>query len=92
MYLNDFEKRIHSNELNHDPCRSALYINIYKAGLRMEELHPLLERTMQRYSIPLETFRTLYEKTREKKFGHLAGGIDRQGRDFVTMYYGVKFI
>jgi hypothetical protein len=43
------------------------------------------------YSIPPEQFSALYEGVRDKTFGHIAGGIDREGRDFVTVYYGVEY-
>ncbi len=40
------------------------------------------------YSIPEEQFHKLYEPAKSHILEHLAGGIDRQGRDFFTIYYG----
>ena len=27
-----------------------------------------------------------------ERFGHLAGGVDREDNDFMTVYYGVKHV
>jgi hypothetical protein len=45
----------------------------------------------QHYAIPSEEFHPLYEGVKNKTFGHIAGGIDREGRDFLTVYYGVEY-
>ena len=42
------------------------------------------------YSIPSEAFHTLYNPVKTEIFGHLAGGIDRDGKDFLAVYYGVE--
>ena len=72
--------------------RKSFDINIYKAKFQLEELYPFLLKTMQHYSIPFERFRPMYERIKTKRFGHLAGGVDREGRDFLTVYFGVKHI
>lgn len=72
--------------------RKSFDINIYKAKFQLEELYPFLLKTMQHYSIPFEKFRPMYERIKMKRFGHLAGGVDREGRDFLTVYFGVKYI
>ena len=72
--------------------RKSFDINIYKAKFQLEELYPFLLKTMQYYSIPFERFRPMYERIKTKRFGHLAGGVDREGRDFLTVYFGVKYI
>ena len=41
-------------------------------------------------SLPVEKFHALYEAVKAKKFGHLTGGIDREGRDFLTVYFTEK--
>jgi hypothetical protein len=40
------------------------------------------------YSIPDEEFQVFYEPMKDMIFGHLAGGIDRKGKDFLTVYFG----
>lgn len=70
--------------------RRSFDINIYKAGLQLKQLYPLLARTFRHYSIPAETFHALYNPIRTKVFGHLSGGISRGGKDFLTVYYGLE--
>ena len=75
-----------------DNPRKSFDINIYKAQLRVRDLYPLLLKTMKHYAIPLEKFQPFYETIKTNRFGHLAGGIDREDRDFLTMYHGVKYL
>jgi len=70
--------------------RRSFDINMYKAGLLLEELLPFLLNMWQHYSIPAEKFHVLYDQVKTRIFGHLSGGIDREGRDFLTVYYGVE--
>jgi hypothetical protein len=42
------------------------------------------------FSIPSEEIHTLYDPVKTEIFEHLAGGIDRDGKDFLTVYYGVE--
>jgi hypothetical protein len=71
--------------------RKSFDINMYRARLPLSELQPWLEQMCRHYAIPSEEFQSLYEGVRDKTFGHIAGGIDREGRDFVTVYYGVEY-
>ncbi len=68
--------------------RSSFDINMYGANFRLEELYPSFLRMCRYYSIPDEQFQTLYEPVRTRTFGHIAGGMDRKGRDFLTVYFG----
>ncbi len=70
--------------------RSSFDINTYLANLQMAEIYPLLVKTARHYSIDLEQFEELYEAVKTKKFGHLSGGTDREGRDFLTVYFTEK--
>jgi hypothetical protein len=70
--------------------RRSFDINVYRARLRMEELAPALSQVCRRYGVE-RTFAGLYHRMRGNIFGHIAGGIDRQGEDFVTAYYGLEY-
>jgi len=74
------------NEENN--TRSSFDLNVYSSNLRMKEVHPLLVEMCRHYSIPDEAFHALYEPVKDMIFGHLAGGIDRKGKDFLTVYFG----
>jgi hypothetical protein len=70
--------------------RRSFDINIYRAKLRLEQFHPLFMRICRHFSISPERFHALYDPVRSKRLGHLSGGIDREGKDFLTVYYGVE--
>jgi len=52
----------------------------------------LLSKAARHYALPSERFQALYERIKTQTFGHLAGGVDRESRDFMTVYYGAKHI
>ncbi len=70
--------------------RNSFDINMYWANLQMAEIYPLLLNIARHYSIDLEQFEELYEGVKTQKFGHLSGGTDREGRDFLTVYFSEK--
>jgi hypothetical protein len=70
--------------------RKSFDINMYLADLRMAEIYPLFLKMARHYSIDLDSFDELYEGVKDQKFGHLSGGIDREGRDFLTVYFSQK--
>lgn len=68
--------------------RSSFDINVYGANLELQKVYPFLLDMCRHYSIPEKQFLNLYEPAKTQILGHLAGGIDREGRDFLTIYYG----
>ncbi|MCK9230539.1 MAG: DUF3467 domain-containing protein [Syntrophales bacterium] len=69
--------------------RSSYDINMYLANLTLEELYPLLRDACRSWKIPPESFHRLYDPMKQRIFGHVSGGLDREGREFLTFYYGV---
>ena len=67
--------------------RRSYDINLYKAGLRVGDLGPFLFRLRSHYLIPEEPFRSLCDQIHGRPLGHLAGGVDREGKSFATIYY-----
>ena len=70
--------------------RRSFDINVYSADLQMKELYPLLLKVCRHYTISTQKFNNLYALVESKKFGHLSGGIDREGKDFLTIYFGLE--
>ncbi len=70
--------------------RKSFDLNLYKSGLRLEELYPYLLQAQRNYAISSDRFDSFYQKIKTERFGHLAGGIDRDDKNFMTVYYGVK--
>ena len=73
-----------------DNPRRSFDLNVYRAGLQVGELYPLLAKMWQQHSIPAAEWQALYGRAASKSLGHVAGGLDRSGRDFLTVYYGVE--
>ncbi len=67
--------------------RRSFDINLYGAGLRMRDLYGHLSKIRLHYCIADDQFRRLYALVGDKLFGHLSGGTNREGKDFLTFYY-----
>jgi len=68
--------------------RSSFDLNLYNARLRLEEVYPWLLELCRHYAISPETFHAAYAPVRALPFGHLTGGVDRHGQDFLSVYFG----
>lgn len=68
--------------------RNSFDINFYAAGLRLNDIRPYIEMKSRAFSISDEQIARLYRLDGHKPFGHLSGGISRDGADFLTVYYG----
>ena len=78
VYLEVFEE---------NSLRRSFDINVYRAGLRLRDIYSSLLACTQNFSIPDQQFGRLYPLVADKYFGHLSGGVNREGRDFLTFYY-----
>ena len=70
--------------------RRSFDINAYSANLQLKELFPLMIKIWEYFSIPAQEFSELYRQVETKIFGHFSGGMDREGNDFLTVYFGLK--
>lgn len=70
--------------------RRSFDINVYKADLQIRELYPMLSKLGQHHAISHAEFHDLYARIKTKRFGHLSGGVSREGKDFFTVYYGLE--
>ncbi len=73
-----------------DSERRSFDINVYSANLQMKELYPQLLKVCRHYKISTQKFKNLYGLVESKRFGHISGGIDREGKDFLTIYFGLE--
>lgn len=69
--------------------RASFDLNLHAAGIRIEEVRDVLVQAGARYGIPRERVDALYEGIKHRTLGHLSWGINREGRDFLTVYYAV---
>jgi hypothetical protein len=70
--------------------RRSFDINLYDSQLRVREMEPVLSRMCRHFRIGERDFRSWYEPNQEACFGHVAGGVHRQGDDFFNIYYGMQ--
>ncbi|HJV59743.1 MAG TPA: hypothetical protein VJ743_02300, partial [Albitalea sp.] len=70
--------------------RRSFDINLYKAGMRLGELRDWLREAQRHYAIDARSFDAFCESVSDKVLGHLSGGLDRHGRDFMTVYYEIE--
>ena len=70
--------------------RKSFDLNLYKAGLRVADLYPILSALCERYSIPRARVERLNAEVGSRTFGHLSGGTGRDGQDFLTIYYEIE--
>ncbi|MBE7182859.1 MAG: hypothetical protein INR68_00460 [Methylobacterium mesophilicum] len=70
--------------------RRSFDLNIYPADLRVAALEEPLRRLLARYRLDPATVDPLLAEIGRSALGHLSGGVDRHGRDFATVYYGIE--
>lgn len=96
--LNNTVKIISNNKIIYEEVteennpRKSFDMNLYAAGLRIRDIYSYLTDIAGHYAIPADKFMPFCDGIMDKQFGHLSGGIDRAGRDFLTVYYGVEGI
>lgn len=86
------ERDIHYLEIEEEGnARRSYSINFYDADLLLRDLYPMLSRMRRQYDVPPGRFQVLYDQIKTRRFGHLAGGVHRNGKDFFNVYYGPQF-
>jgi len=70
--------------------RRSFDLNLYKARLTLGELRPVLAALAPRYGIPGGALDGLMASAGNRPFGHLSGGVGRDGKDFLTVYYELE--
>lgn len=85
-------KIIYEEVTEENNSRKSFDMNLYAANLCIRDIYPLLMEIGRHYSLPAERFVPLCDRISDKRFGHLSGGVDREGKDFLTVYYGVEGI
>jgi hypothetical protein len=67
--------------------RKSFDVKLYKANLSVADIQGFLSDLAGYFCIPAETFSSLLQQISSRPLGHLSGGRDKDGRDFVTAYY-----
>ncbi|QSA98192.1 hypothetical protein [Methylococcus sp. EFPC2] len=79
---------IYAEVLEDGNPRHSYDINLYRANMRVSELRDILMEMAEYFRIPLDDADAAFAWAQDQIVGHLSGGTDRQGRDFLTVYFG----
>ena len=69
--------------------RRSFDINVYDAALDFAAIGPMMSDIWRHFRIPEERWRRILAAARAKPLGHLSGGIGRDGKEFLSLYFGV---
>jgi hypothetical protein len=70
--------------------RKSFDVNFYRAGFAVNSIAPSLERLAAHFRLNMNAVEAAFAGVLARQLGHIAGGIDRHGRDFLTIYFGVE--
>jgi hypothetical protein len=70
--------------------RQSFDLNLYASGLQVKDAQPLLYAMRDHFGLRPGLFQAVYDQVRHHTFGHLAGGLHRDGSEFLSVYYGVQ--
>ncbi|MBP7230549.1 MAG: hypothetical protein KBA28_01355 [Syntrophaceae bacterium] len=73
-----------------DGPRRSFDINVYDAGIRMQHIGKPVRMIFQHFSIPESVYGNIYNPRNEYLLGHISGGVDRDGKAFVSIYGGLE--
>ena len=84
------DKLLYLEVEDQDRSRKSFDIRLYDANLSMRKLMPILLRVADRFSLESEPIEQLLSREKDKTFGHLSSGYDKNGEEFMTFYYGAQ--
>ncbi len=66
--------------------RKSFDINLYKTGILLEDTRKNMHLLQGHFDVPEEAFGAFLHQHRDCALGHLSGGTDRQGNEFLSIY------
>ena len=73
-----------------DNPRRSCDLNVYDAGVRMQDISDLIDAALNDFAVPPAQARDDIRSRRRSALGHLSAGVGRDGQEFVTLYFGVE--
>jgi hypothetical protein len=70
--------------------RASLDVNLYDAGLSLADVADVVARTGEAFAVAPSRVEASFGAARASALGHVAAGVDRAAREFVTFYFGVE--
>jgi len=72
-----------------DNRRLSFDLNVYQSALRLRDIDSTLGDLQQYFQVCPEEFLTLKQRVGSKLLGHISGGTNREGEEFLTLYYEI---
>jgi hypothetical protein len=73
-----------------DNDRHSFDLNLYASGMCLGDLQGELAALRDHFQLRPGYFQALFDQIKSRRIGHIAGGIHRDGSEFITIYYGVE--
>jgi hypothetical protein len=73
-----------------DNPRRSYDLNVYRADMKLADIADLVKDVASDLGVPQRLAGAVLERCGALDLGHLSGGRGRDGREFVTVYYGVE--
>jgi hypothetical protein len=70
--------------------RRSFDLNLYAAEREMQDAQATLYAMRDHFGVPPGRFQAIYDQVRHQRLGHVAGGVHRDGSEFLTVYFGVQ--
>ena len=70
--------------------RHSCDLNLYQTDLHMHDVADVVTALGAEFAVPREQTAALIDRCGALALGHVAGGLGRDGAEFVTVYYGVE--
>ncbi len=70
--------------------RRSCDLNVYDAALRLSDIADLLATTARDFEVGKTRLDEVFGDAGRSALGHLSAGIDRNGGEFATIYYGIE--
>lgn len=71
--------------------RKSFDINIYKANMIVGNMAPGIVEVLKIYNIADQKTFDLFNQIAHMPLGHISGGVNRKGNDFITLYFNSPF-
>lgn len=77
---------IYLEATEHNNPRRSFDVNLYKTGARLSALAEPLEAVLLHFGIAAQDWEPFWHRAQCCALGHLSGGIDRRGNEFISLY------
>jgi len=67
--------------------RKSVDLNVYSAGIKLAQIHAQIAMIAANFGVQMDALLPVLERDAAQILGHVSAGRDRNGADFLTIYY-----